>query len=54
MVNIDSLKYKTAYQFMTRLKPEHASDELLIKKLAAIAHQTPGEFKKRFGYLFRK
>ncbi len=54
MVNTDSLKYKSAYQFMTRLKPEHAEDELLIEKLAALTHRTADEFKQRYGYIFKK
>ena len=51
-VNTLSSKYKTAYQFMTRLKPEHASDALLIEKMAGIGHQTVVEFKNRYAYLF--
>jgi 6-phosphofructokinase 1 len=54
MVNINSLRYKSAYQFMTRLKPEQASDDLLIEKLAAITNLTASEFMNRYGYLIEK
>lgn len=54
MVNTDSLRYRSAYQFMTRLKSEHADDCQLIEKLAALTHRTPNEFMERYGYLFVK
>ncbi len=54
MVNTNSLKYKSAYQFMTRLKPEHANDDLLIGKLAALTNQTAADFKQRYGYIFER
>jgi 6-phosphofructokinase 1 len=50
-VNIHSLRYRSAYQFMTRLKPEHAGDESLIEKLAESAHLTADEFLERYAYL---
>jgi ATP-dependent phosphofructokinase / diphosphate-dependent phosphofructokinase len=52
-VNINSLRYQSAYQFMTRLKPEQAGNEALIAKLAGIAHQTASEFQNRYAYLFK-
>jgi 6-phosphofructokinase 1 len=51
MVNIDSFRYRSAYDFMTRLKPEHAQDDLLFEKLAALTNLTCIEFRKRYGYL---
>lgn len=51
MVNIDSLRYKSVYQFMTRLKPEHVRDDALMEKLAGLAKMTPDEFKDRYCYL---
>jgi hypothetical protein len=51
MVNRDSYLYKTAYQFMTRLKPEHAGDDLLFQKLAELTQMTPDQIRERYGYL---
>ena len=31
MVNLNSFRYKSAYKFMTRLKPEHAQNERLLR-----------------------
>ena len=36
---------------MTRLKPEHAQDDILFEKLAALTNLTCIEFRKRYGYL---
>ena len=51
MVDIDSFDYRTAYKFMTRLKPQHAQDEVYLARLAAQTNLSLAEFKKRFGYL---
>lgn len=51
MVDIDSFRYRSAYDFMTRLKPEHAQDDILFEKLAALTNLTCIEFRKRYGYL---
>lgn len=51
MVNVDSLRYKSVYQFMTRLKPEHMQDDALMEKLAGLAKMTADEFKDRYRYL---
>jgi 6-phosphofructokinase 1 len=53
MVNRNSYHYATAYKFMTRIKPEHASDTQLFEKLAALTDQTPAEFLARYGYLLK-
>jgi len=51
MVNRDSYLYKTAYQFMTRLKPEHAGDPILFQRLAELTQMTPDHFRERYAYL---
>jgi 6-phosphofructokinase len=51
MVNTHSYYYRTAYSFMTRLKPEHAQDEAYLARLAAKTNLSLEDFKKRFGYL---
>lgn len=48
MVNVNSYRYGTAYKFMTRLKPEIASDELLFQKLGQLTNLTPEEFRTRY------
>jgi 6-phosphofructokinase 1 len=53
MVDRNSYRYSTAYKFMTRLKPEHADDNLLFEKLAGLTHLTVKEFKERYGYLMK-
>ncbi len=53
MVNRDSYKYRTAYKFMTRLKPEHANNKALFEKLAVFSKMTANEFKERYGYLLK-
>ena len=51
MVNIDSFRYQSAYKFMTRLKPEHATDNRLFERLADLVNLTPAKVKARYGYL---
>jgi 6-phosphofructokinase 1 len=51
MVNTNSFRYRSAYKFMTRLKPEHAQDESLLERLAALTNITGDEFRGRYGYL---
>ena len=51
MVNTQSYYYRTAYKFMTRLKPEHALDEAYLSCLAAQTNLSLEDFLKRFGYL---
>ena len=51
MVNLQGVRYQSAYQFMTRLKPEHASQPDLVEKLAALTQISTTEFMKRYGYL---
>jgi ATP-dependent phosphofructokinase / diphosphate-dependent phosphofructokinase len=51
MVNTDSFRYRSAYKFMTRLKAEHARDESLLGRLAALTDVTVEEFRGRYGYL---
>jgi 6-phosphofructokinase 1 len=51
MVDIDSFRYRSAYKFMTRLKPEHAHNDHLIEDLSARTNLTVKEFKQRYGYL---
>lgn len=52
MVNIDSFTYKSAHNFMIRMKPEYARDPMFWPRLAM--QQTKlsvEEFKARYGYL---
>ena len=51
MVDTNSYRYRSSYKSMTRLKPEHARDEALFERLAALTNLTCQEFKARFGYL---
>jgi 6-phosphofructokinase len=51
MVDLESFEYRTAYQLMTRLKPQHARDEDCLVRMASQTNLTPAEFKDRFGYL---
>src|SRR5512139_525335 len=51
MVDTSSYRYRSSYKSMTRLKPEHAHDEALFERLAALTNLTYQEFKERFGYL---
>lgn len=51
MVNTDSLRYKSVYQFMTRLKPGHNQDEALLEKMAGLAGMSVEGFKKRYHHL---
>jgi 6-phosphofructokinase len=52
MVNTSSYRYRSAYKFMTRLKPEHARDEQLMEKMAAFTNLTAAELRDRYGYIF--
>jgi 6-phosphofructokinase 1 len=51
MVDITSYRYKSAYKFMTRLKPEHAGNEHLFERLAALTCLDLEKFKERYCYL---
>jgi 6-phosphofructokinase 1 len=53
MVDRNSHRYSTAYKFMTRLKSEHADNDLLFEKLTTLTHLTSKEFKERYGYLMK-
>jgi 6-phosphofructokinase 1 len=50
-VNIDSFAYRSAYNFMIRLKPEHAHDPLLLERMARQTNKSTEEFIARYGYL---
>jgi ATP-dependent phosphofructokinase / diphosphate-dependent phosphofructokinase len=51
LVDTSSYRYQSNYKSMTRLKPEHAGDEALFERLAALTNLSPAQFKQRFGYL---
>jgi 6-phosphofructokinase 1 len=51
MVNTHAYRYLSAYKFMTRLKPEAAEDEELLKRLAELTKMDVEAFKSRYGYL---
>jgi ATP-dependent phosphofructokinase / diphosphate-dependent phosphofructokinase len=51
LVDTGSYRYRSNYKSMTRLKPEHAGDEALFERLAALTNLSPTQFKQRFGYL---
>jgi 6-phosphofructokinase len=51
LVDTNSYRYQSNYKSMTRLKPEHAGDEALFERLAALTNLSSQEFKERFGYL---
>ena len=54
MVNIESLRYKSAYQFMTRLKPVHFDNDELIGNLAGLTQMTSEEFRHHYHKIFDK
>jgi ATP-dependent phosphofructokinase / diphosphate-dependent phosphofructokinase len=54
MVNLNGFLYKSAYKFMTCLKPEHAYLPNLQEKLASLTNLNEAEFTDRYGYLISK
>lgn len=54
MVNIKSFRYRSAYNFMTRLKPEHADDDELLARLAGLTNLTQDEFVARYGWMMTR
>ena len=50
-VDVDSYTYHSAQKFMIRMKPEQASDTVLLDRMAAHTNLSTEEFVKRFGYL---
>ncbi len=50
-VNINSFTYRSAYKFMIRLKPEHATDVNLWTRMAQQTNLSLEQFIARFGYL---
>jgi 6-phosphofructokinase len=51
LVNIDSLTYRSARNFMVRLQRQDLENQALLSKMAARTHLTPEDFIERFGYL---
>lgn len=51
MVNLHGYLYKSAYKFMTCLKPEHAYMPNLLEKLASLTNLNEADFTDRYGYL---
>jgi ATP-dependent phosphofructokinase / diphosphate-dependent phosphofructokinase len=45
LVDTSSYRYQSNYKSMTRLKPEHAGDEALFERLAALTNLSPAQFK---------
>jgi 6-phosphofructokinase 1 len=50
-VNVDGEAYECACAYMIRLEREDFEDHKQLAKLAAVVHQTPEQFRERFGYL---
>ena len=50
-VDTQSFRYRSAYKFMTRLKPENAGDDALFSRMAALTNLTSQTFTERYGYL---
>lgn len=51
MVDINSLSFKIAREYMIRLKPSDFSDPAQLKSLAAETNLSPEEFKRQFEYV---
>jgi 6-phosphofructokinase len=51
LVNIDSLAYRSARNFMVRLERKDMEDQALLAKMAACTNLSPDAFVQRFGYL---
>ncbi|HEX8966265.1 MAG TPA: diphosphate--fructose-6-phosphate 1-phosphotransferase [Chloroflexota bacterium] len=51
LVDIGSEQYQIARRYMVRLRPEDFAEPETLSGLAAVAHQTPDEFRRAFGYL---
>jgi 6-phosphofructokinase 1 len=54
VVDIDSVTYECARQYMTRLEAEDFADPLRLRQLAAAVKLTPEQFKERFEYVVGK
>ncbi|MEA3309884.1 MAG: diphosphate--fructose-6-phosphate 1-phosphotransferase [Chloroflexota bacterium] len=50
-VNVNSFRYRSAYKFMIRLKPEDATNVALLSRMADKTNLSLEEFKQRYGYL---
>jgi len=53
LVNIDSVQYRIAKQYMIRLEPGDFSSAVSLKRMALIMNASPEEFIKRYQYLVR-
>jgi len=51
LVNIDSLTYRSARNFMVRLGRQDLENQAFLSKMAACTNLTPDDFIERFGYL---
>lgn len=50
-VNINSIQYRIARQYMIRLEQDDFVSSINLDRMAMIANQTPDQFKKRFQYI---
>ncbi|MBP7462556.1 MAG: 6-phosphofructokinase [Candidatus Delongbacteria bacterium] len=53
-VNINSIQYRIARQYMIRLESDDFSPSINLDRMAMIANQTPDQFKERFQYITEK
>jgi 6-phosphofructokinase 1 len=51
LVNIESLAYRSARNFMIHLERRDLEDPALVKRMASCTNLSPDAFVKRFGYL---
>jgi len=51
LVDVQSEQYEIARRYMVRLRPEDLEEPQSLASLAAVAHQSPEEFRRAFGYL---
>ena len=51
VVDVDSVAYECARQYMTRLEKHDFESAVQLHKLSSVVKMTPQQFKERFGYL---
>jgi len=51
MVNVNSIQYRIARQYMIRIEKEDFESTIDLEKMALVSNVTPAEFSKRFQYL---
>jgi 6-phosphofructokinase 1 len=53
LVDVESLHYRVAAEYMTRLEQADLEDPEMLRRLSEAANTTPNDFRERYGHAAR-